>query len=97
MNSIDNINELKKAYSDLKESEHKFKLLAENINDVFFILSENDDILYINPAFKTIFGRKIEEIIKNPENIINWVYDADKQRINDVFKSGKYKKIKSPS
>jgi PAS domain S-box-containing protein len=49
------IDEIVKARAKVKESEERFRQLAENINDIFW-LSEGETILYINSAFEEQFG-----------------------------------------
>jgi len=78
-----NITERKRTEEALKESEEKFRQLAENINDAF-IIGSKDKIIYVNPAFEKIFGRYREELIKNPD-LINNISGL-------VTKNGSYKK-----
>jgi PAS domain S-box-containing protein len=72
-----NITERKKAEEALRESEEKFRQLAENINDAF-ILGSHEKIIYVNPAFEKIYGRYQEELIRDPAIIHNAVHPEDK-------------------
>jgi PAS domain S-box-containing protein len=42
----------------LRESEERFRQLAENIDDVFWMLDPQDNrMLYVSPAYRTLWGR----------------------------------------
>jgi PAS domain S-box-containing protein len=55
------ITNLKQAEEALRESEERFQQLADNIDEVFFLLDiVNDKYLYISPAHEKIWGRPAE-------------------------------------
>ncbi len=74
----------------LKESEEKFRELAENTNDSFIIRS-GQEILYVNPAFEKIYGLR-DELKKNPKLRFDRIHPDDKQRIEKIIESDEYKK-----
>jgi len=37
----------------LKESENKYRLLADNVNDIIFVFDMNLNYTYISPSIKT--------------------------------------------
>ncbi len=84
------ISERKKSEKSLKESEEKFRELAENTTDSF-ILRSGKNIIYINPAFEQVYGYSRKEIIKNPDLYKEWIHPDDKERIKDVLQSDEYK------
>ncbi len=73
-----NITERKMTEEAIKESEERFRQLAEYTNDVF-ILSNKYSNLYVNPAFKRVFGRSEEEVIHNPKILEDCVHPDDKE------------------
>ena len=51
----------------LHASEWRFRQMAENIRDVFFLLdADGDRMLYISPAYEEIWGRSCESVYANP-------------------------------
>ncbi len=58
------ITDRKIAEDVLKESENKYRLLADNIQDVIFVLDMNLKYTYISPSVKTMRGYEPEEVLK---------------------------------
>ena len=48
----------------LKESENKYRLLADNVDDVIFVLDMNLNYSYVSPSVKTLRGFEPEELLK---------------------------------
>lgn len=58
----------KQAEQALLSSEEKFRQLAENINEVFWMVSPaSGAILYVSPAFEHVWGRSCESLYSNPK------------------------------
>ena len=72
--------------ANLRRSEQRFRQLAENINDVFFVLSADfGEMIYHSPAFEQIWGRPYD--LANPMDWMTTVHVADRQRILDQLAS----------
>ncbi|HEY9596476.1 MAG TPA: PAS domain S-box protein [Cyanophyceae cyanobacterium] len=71
----------KQAEEQLRESEEKFRQLAENIREVFFILSQTGEIIYISPAYEQVWGRRCESLYENPRSWLESVHPEDRQQI----------------
>ena len=87
---VEDITESNKIYKALLRSEEKFSLFANNINDIFWIVSSDKKLLFINKAFEKIFDRKVEEFIKNPKVIISWTYPEDRKILLKLSENKKY-------
>ena len=61
---LNNITERKRADEELKENEKKYRLLADNIQDVIFVLDMNLSFIYVSPSVKRLMGYEQEELLK---------------------------------
>ncbi|MGF1636150.1 MAG: PAS domain S-box protein [Cyclobacteriaceae bacterium] len=67
----------------LLESEEKFRQIAENVSETFWI-SERGKKIYINKNYERIFGLNTENILADPDDFYKVVHPDDHER---VFKS----------
>jgi PAS domain S-box-containing protein len=70
----------------LRESEHRFRQLAENIQHVFYLA---DAVvlqqLYISPAYETIWGRSCQSLRDDPTSFIDAIHPTDRQRMVEAL------------
>lgn len=70
----------------LRDSEELFRQIAENVAEVFWTIDlESESMLYINPAYENIWGRKCEDLYKNPRAWIEGIHPEDRERANARF------------
>jgi PAS domain S-box-containing protein len=62
----------------VRESEEKFRQVAENINEVFWLRGKNE-ILYISPAYEALWGRSCESLYQAPESFIDAIHPDDRE------------------
>jgi PAS domain S-box-containing protein len=80
------ISERKRAEQALQASEEKFRQLAENIREVFWMMSPSaDEILYVSPAYESVWGRSCESLYQNPMSWAESIHPADAARAHKVF------------
>ncbi len=76
----------KQAEETLRESEEKFRQLADNITDVFWIRSADMRIVhYVSPAFERIWGRPVASIYDHPHRWSEFILPEDRQRVLAAF------------
>ncbi len=64
LNFLNNITDRKRVDEELKESENKYRLLADHVDDVIFVLDMNLNYTYVSPSVKILLGYEPEELLK---------------------------------
>jgi PAS domain S-box-containing protein len=76
------ITERKRAEAVSRESEERFRQIAESIDEVFWITPPNKDrMIYVSPAYEQIWGRPCAELYVNPRNWLAAVHPDDRDRV----------------
>jgi PAS domain S-box-containing protein len=71
---------------ELKESEQRFRQMAENIREVFFLTDPAaTKMLYISPAYADIWGRSCESLYEDPRSWTDAIHPDDRERAFAVF------------
>jgi PAS domain S-box-containing protein len=72
----------KSAEEALRVSEEKFRQLAENIREVFWIGSPNwNEVFYVSPAYEELWGRSCESLHQDPRSWLEAVVKEDRERV----------------
>jgi len=74
--------ETAKLYSNIEQSEEKFRTLVDNLHDGVFII-QNDVIQYVNKSFMSIFGMQADDIINH--HLSKIISEKDTLRINQMI------------
>jgi PAS domain S-box-containing protein len=68
----------------LRDSEARFREIAENIDQVFFVADPKYRAFsYVSPSFDRIWGRSREALIKDPTLWVGWMHPDDRDRVLD--------------
>ncbi|WP_445214801.1 PAS domain-containing sensor histidine kinase [Brasilonema sp. UFV-L1] len=66
----------------LRQSEEKFRLLAQNIQEVFWLQDfKSSEIIYISPVYEQIWQRSCESLYSNPNSWLEAVHPEDRKRV----------------
>lgn len=70
----------------LRESEVRFRQMAEGIRDVFFFVeADGSRMLYVSPAFEEVWGRTCESLYARPRSWIEAVHRDDQAETRRQF------------
>ncbi|MBD2517832.1 PAS domain-containing protein [Nostoc sp. FACHB-973] len=81
----------------LRESEEKFRQLAENIQAVFWMTDiQNQQVLYVSNAYQTIWQKSCEDLYHNYSDWLDAIHPEDRQGVEleliEQMKTGQYDK-----
>jgi PAS domain S-box-containing protein len=66
----------------LEESERRFRQLAENINEVFWVSDpDKTQVLYVSPAYEQVWGRSCRSLYEQPRSFLDAVNPEDRERV----------------
>ncbi len=76
------ITERKRAEAVLRESEQRFRQMAENIHEVFWMTSlDKSEMLYVSPAYEEIWGRTRQSLDQEPRSWLDAIHPDDRARV----------------
>lgn len=79
--TIRDISRQRLAEAALRASEERFRQLAENVNQVFWMSTPSlDQILYVNPAYERIWGRSCDSLYAQPSSLFEAIVPEDRER-----------------
>jgi PAS domain S-box-containing protein len=75
--------ERERVLAELQESEERFRQLAENIDEVFWMTPpDKNKILYVSPAYERIWGRSCAELYNFPSTWLDAIHPEDQSRVS---------------
>ena len=84
---IQDIQTREQVESDLRASEEKFRQLAENIQDVFWILAVNPSyFIYVSPMYEVIWGSRIQVLYANCHHWFEVIHPDDRDRVETTLR-----------
>ena len=80
------ITERKRAEEALRETEERFRQMADGLPEVIWITSlDPESVLYVSPSFESIWGLPAEDLYRNPRLWIETIHQEDRDRVASVF------------
>ena len=87
LSTLQDISERLKTEKLLREREERFRSIAENIEDVFWMSTPGiSKMLYVSPAYEQIWGKSRESLYLNPRSFLESVHPDDRKKVRDGLK-----------
>jgi PAS domain S-box-containing protein/diguanylate cyclase (GGDEF)-like protein len=79
----------KRAAESLRVSEWRFRQMADNIRDVFFLReADSNRMLYVSLAYEEIWGRSCESLYVNPQSWSDAIHPDDRASADEKNQQG---------
>ncbi|MBI4552731.1 MAG: GAF domain-containing protein [Candidatus Latescibacteria bacterium] len=77
-----NVTRRKRVEERLKESERRFRQIAETVREVFWMSdSQKSEMIYISPAYEGVWGRTCQSLYEQPFSFLDAVHPDDRERV----------------
>jgi len=86
LGTVHDISDRIQAEELLREKEERFRQLADNIEEVFWLTAWPENrVLYVSPAFEQVWGFTPDQIYKDPMIWVNAIADEYREHVEQVF------------
>lgn len=70
----------------LRDSEERFRQLAEHIREVFWVRGIDEErVLYVSPAYEELWGRSLQSLLDQPLEWLEAVHPDDRRRVQAAY------------
>ena len=74
--------ELQRRATELRRTEERFRQMADNIQEIFWILDvETKEVTYVSPAFERICELPVDWLYRNPMGYGELIHEEDRQQV----------------
>lgn len=85
---LHDISAQKRADEQRCESELRFRQLAENISEAFWLADPSkSEVLYVSPAYEGIWGRSAQALLSSPSDWLEAVHPEDRVRVYEAVET----------
>jgi PAS domain S-box-containing protein len=83
--SWSDVTELKLTDIALQENQERFRQLADNVDEVFYILDlRSPQVIYVSLAYERLWGVSAASLYERPRSWLSAVHPDDRQRVKDL-------------
>jgi PAS domain S-box-containing protein len=87
--TMQDVTELKRVEGALRESELRFRQVAETLRHVFYITThDHRQVLYVSPAYEALWGRSCESLYAEARAWIDAIHEDDRPRVFEQVERG---------
>ena len=80
--AIRDVTEWKRAEEELRQSEGRFRQIAETIAEVYWTADPRlSRMLYVSPAYERVWGRSRQSLYENPRLFLDSIHADDRERV----------------
>ncbi len=71
--------ECRRAEEALHETEERFRQLAENIREIFWLMdARGDQVIYVSPGYEEVWGRTLQSFYEQPGSWVESIHPEDR-------------------
>ncbi len=75
-----------KAEQALRESNKRFQQIADNIDEIFFIMAPDcNTVIYTNPAYERIWGKSRDSLYASPRSWMAGIHPDDLEKVREYL------------
>jgi PAS domain S-box-containing protein len=83
---VQDVTERREAQQEVRESEAKFRMLAENLAEIVWMTTgDAEEFVYVNPAFEEVWEMDREDLYEEPLSFLDAVHRDDRDRVRTAF------------
>jgi len=75
-------NERRRSEEALREAEDRFRQMAENIHEIFWMMdARHERVFYISPTYAEVWGRTCQSLYEQPRSWLDSIHPDDRTRV----------------